>query len=32
MSKELEKKGTKDRLAVGLDKSEFIKFLNTNYQ
>jgi hypothetical protein len=31
MSKEFEKKGAKDRLAVGLDKSEFIEFLDRNY-
>lgn len=32
MSKEFENKGAKDRLAVGLDKSEFVEFLTRNYQ
>ena len=32
MSEEFEKKGAKDRLAVGLDKSEFVEFLTINYQ
>lgn len=32
MSKEFENKGVKDRLAVGLDKSEFVEFLTINYQ